>query len=223
MSTTIELTGSVVRPADVARLASVGLRSRKLRAGLSALGIAIGVAAIVAVLGLSSSSQAGLLAEISQLGTNVLTVSNGQTIFGQPAELPKQAAAMIGQISGVTAVQDTAYLSNATVFRSPLIPTIDTNAISVQAASLGLLKATGDTVAYGSSSTPRLQESRSPCSGSRWRRLGILTESFTGERIWLDNQWFYVAWHLNPAGAGHPSIDSFGSRRIPCRGDVPRL
>ena len=78
----------------------VGLRTRKLRAGLSALGIAIGVAAIVAVLGLSASSQAGLLAEIDQLGTNMLTVENGQTLFGQPAELPKTAPAMIGRIAG---------------------------------------------------------------------------------------------------------------------------
>src|SRR5260370_6074115 len=85
--------------ADLLRLASVGLRTRKLRAGLSALGIAIGVAAIVAVLGLSASSQAGLLAEIDRLGTNMLTVSNGQTLFGQPAELPTQAPAMIGRIA----------------------------------------------------------------------------------------------------------------------------
>ena len=64
---------------DLARLSIVGLRTRKLRAGLSALGIAIGVAAIVAVLGISASSQAGLLDEINQLGTNLLTVSNGET------------------------------------------------------------------------------------------------------------------------------------------------
>ena len=66
-------------PGDLAALASVGLRTRKLRAALSALGIAIGVAAIVAVLGLAASSQAALLAEIARLGTNLLTVTNGQT------------------------------------------------------------------------------------------------------------------------------------------------
>ena len=74
---------------------SVGLRTRKLRAALSALGIAIGVAAIVAVLGLSSSSQAGLLNEISKLGTNLLTVANGQTLSGDTAELPVAAPGMI--------------------------------------------------------------------------------------------------------------------------------
>src|SRR3974390_3062477 len=90
--------------ADVARLSSVGLRTRKLRAGLSALGIAIGVAAMVAVLGLSASSQAGLLDEINQLGTNLLTVSNGQSFTGGTVELPTAAPAMIGRVAGVEQV-----------------------------------------------------------------------------------------------------------------------
>ena len=68
MTTSASVATSRLRPGDLFRLASLGLRTRKLRAGLSALGIAIGVAAIVAVLGLSSSSEAGLLAEINQLG-----------------------------------------------------------------------------------------------------------------------------------------------------------
>src|SRR6202012_5313281 len=74
-----------LRPFDLAALASIGLRTRKLRAGLSALGIAIGVAAIVAVLGLAASSQAALLAKIQALGTNLLTVTNGQALTGQTA------------------------------------------------------------------------------------------------------------------------------------------
>ena len=90
-----------LRASDLARVASVGLRTRRMRAGLSALGIAIGVAAIVAVLGLSSSSESGLLAEINALGTNLLTVTNGQTLFGQTAELPTVAPAMIGRIGPV--------------------------------------------------------------------------------------------------------------------------
>src|SRR5205809_4913884 len=84
-----------LRPGDLAGLAIVGLRTRKLRAGLSALGIAIGVAAIVAVLGLAASSQAALLNEISQLGTNLLTVTNGQTLGGDTAELPEAAPGII--------------------------------------------------------------------------------------------------------------------------------
>jgi len=97
-----------LRPADLAGLATVGLRTRKLRAALSALGIAIGTAAIVAVLGLATSSQAGLLAEIGRLGTNLLTVANGQELNGQTAELPDAAPGMIGRLPGVLDVQYTA-------------------------------------------------------------------------------------------------------------------
>src|SRR5579864_2376130 len=120
---------------DLTRLSTVGLRTHKLRAGLSALGIAIGVAAIVAVLGLSSSAQAGLLNEISALGTNLLVVQNGHTLLGQPAELPKAAPAMIARIGPVTQVQETGSV-NGDVYRSPLIPTIDTDALTIDAASL---------------------------------------------------------------------------------------
>lgn len=125
-------------PRDLARLASVGIRTRKLRAALSALGIAIGVAAIVAVLGLSASSEAGLLSEINKLGTNLLTVTNGQTLFGQTAELPVAAPGTIGRIGPVTDVQYVETLNNVNAYRSPLIPSIGTDALSVDASSTGL-------------------------------------------------------------------------------------
>jgi putative ABC transport system permease protein len=193
--------------ADLLRLSGAGLRIRKLRAALSALGIAIGVAAIVAVLGLSASSQAGLLAEIDRLGTNMLTVNNGTTVFGQPAELPEQAPAMIGRIAGVTAVQDTSYVSNANAYRSPLIPSIDTNALTVQAASLGLLQATGDTLARGYFLNPATAREPVAVLGAlAAQRLGI-DRVFSGERIWLGNQWFYVAGILDPAVLA-PDIDT---------------
>ncbi len=98
-------------PADLAALASIGLRTRKLRAGLSALGIAIGVAAVVAVLGLAASSQAAVLNEIARLGTNLLTVTNGQDLAGSTAELPVTTPGMIARLPGVTAVQDTGTVS----------------------------------------------------------------------------------------------------------------
>jgi putative ABC transport system permease protein len=138
-----------LRPGDLAGLASVGLRTRKLRAALSALGIAIGVAAIVAVLGLASSSQAGLLAEIKQLGTNLLTVTNGESLTGQRAELPDAAPGMVGQLPGVTAVQYTGAVG-ADVYRSPLIPRVDTDGLSTLAVSLGLPAVAGTSVAQGS-------------------------------------------------------------------------
>ena len=110
-----------LRASDLARVASVGLRTRRMRAGLSALGIAIGVAAIVAVLGLSASSQAGLLEEIDKLGTNLLTVTNGQSFAGKTAELPLVAPAMIARIEPVETVAETGKVEGK-VYRSPLIP-----------------------------------------------------------------------------------------------------
>ena len=107
MTSATALIPARLRPGDTARVASVGLRTRRVRAALSALGIAIGVAAIVAVLGLSASSQAGLLAEIDRLGTNLLRVTNGQTFTGANAPLPLTAPAMIGRIGPVTTVADT--------------------------------------------------------------------------------------------------------------------
>src|SRR5580692_6381328 len=148
VTTATTLTPAGLRPADLARVASVGLRTRRLRAALSALGIAIGVAAIVAVLGLSQSSSNGLISEIDALGTNLLTVSNGQTLGGQIAELPKSAPAMIGRIGPVTAVQDTG-ATGADAYRSPLIPSVDTNALNVQAATLRLLPVVGTSLAHG--------------------------------------------------------------------------
>ena len=192
---------------DLLRLSSVGLRTRKLRGALSALGIAIGVAAIVAVLGLSQSAESGLLAEIDALGTNMLTVSNGQTLFGQAAELPNQAPGMVGRVSGVTAVQYTGQVNNVNVYRSPLINAIDTNALTVQAASVGLLSDIRGTLAQGqflNAATAR--EPVAVLGAIAAQRLGI-DRVFSGERIWLDSEWFYVAGILNPAVYA-PDIDT---------------
>jgi putative ABC transport system permease protein len=196
-----------MRPGDLARVASVGLRTRRLRAALSALGIAIGVAAIVAVLGLSSSSSQGLLAEISQLGTNLLTVSNGQTLGGQTAELPVAAPAMIARIGPVYQVADTGTISSARAYRSPLIPAIDTNALNVQATSLNLMPAIAATLHRGRFlNAATAQEPVAVLGAAAAQRLGI-DQVFSGERIWAGGQWFYVAGILNPSVLA-PAIDS---------------
>jgi putative ABC transport system permease protein len=205
MTTTAPAPGRL-KPADLARLAGAGLATRKLGAGLSALGIAIGVAAIVAVFGLSASSSAGLLAEIAKLGTNLLTISNGQNVFGQTAELPIAAPAMIGRIPGVTAVQDTRTVSG-NVYRSPLVPAVQTNDLSVQPASLGLLPAVGTSIAQGRYlNAATAQEPVAGLGAGAAQRLGI-DRVYAGERIWLGGQWFYVAGILNPAVLA-PAIDS---------------
>jgi putative ABC transport system permease protein len=206
MSTDAVLESPRLGPSDLARVASVGLRTRPLRAALSALGIAIGVAAIVAVLGLSSSSQAGLLAEIDRLGTNLLTVSKGETLFGEEAELPLSAPGMIARIGPVTEVQQTGATA-ASVYRSPLIPKINTNGLSVLAASLALPATVGTRVAEGrylNAATARLPVA--VLGSQAAARLGI-ERVHPRARIWLGGQWFYLAGILDPAPLA-PEIDS---------------
>jgi len=206
VTTTGTLAVPKLRPSDLGRLSTVGLRTRKLRSGLSALGIAIGVAAIVAVLGLSSSASAGLLNEISALGTNLLVVENGQTLSGGTAELPTVAPAMIGGIDGVTEVQETGSVTGD-VYASPLIPAVDDNAIGIDAASLGLLRNVGTTVSQGSYlNAATAHEPVCVLGAAAAQRLGI-DRVYSGERIWADNMWCYVAGILNPAVLA-PDIDS---------------
>ncbi len=193
--------------ADLARLASIGLRTRRLRAALSALGIAIGVAAIVAVLGLSSSSQAGLINEINKLGTNLLTVTPGQNFSGTTVSLSLDAPRMIARIGPVDQVAYTGTIPGANAFRSLLIPSINTNALSVAATSLNLPSAIGTTVAQGRFlNAATASEPVCVLGAAAAQRLGI-DRVFPEERVWADGMWFYVAGILDPAILA-PEIDS---------------
>jgi putative ABC transport system permease protein len=194
-----------LRASDVARDATIGIRSRRLRAGLSMLGIAIGVGAIVAVLGLSASNQAGLLAEIDRVGTNLLTVTNGHSLSGQVAKLPIAAPAMVRRIGPVTQVAATG-ATGANVYRTPLIPTAETGGLTVQATSLDLLAAVGTTVARGRFlNAATATKPIAVLGAAAARRLGIdlVTRS---QRVWLGNQWFSIAGILKPAVLA-PEID----------------
>ena len=207
MNTELDLVPARLKADDLAKVASVGVRTRPLRAALSALGIAIGVAAIVAVLGLSASSQAGLLAEINQLGTNLLTVGAGTTFSGQTAQLPVAAPATIARLEPVESVADTAVVSNAEVYRSPLIPPINTNSLEVQATSLNLPSVIATSVAKGSYlNAASANQPVAVLGASAAQRLGI-DEVYPGEKVWLGNMWFYVGGILNPAVLT-PEIDT---------------
>ncbi len=198
--------GQRLRLKDGLRVASVGLRARPLRAALSALGIAIGTAAIVGVLGLSSSSQAGLIAEINQLGTNLLTVEAGQSLTGGPAQLPREAPARITLLGNVQLVAHTALLENEKVYRSSAIPVAETGGLEVQAASLSLLSMLNNGLARGvwlNAGTAR--EPVAVLGAVAAQQLGI-DRLYPGKRIWLGGQWFDVAGILQPSPLA-PDID----------------
>ena len=144
----MELAPSRLAPRDVLRVGAVGLSARKLRAALSGLGIAIGIAAMVAVLAISESSKADLLSSLDRLGTNLLTVAPGQSIFGEAAALPDRAPAMVGRIGPVEAVSATGAV-DASVFRSELIPATETKGLTALAADASLPATVGATLADG--------------------------------------------------------------------------
>src|SRR5438067_3134995 len=194
-----------LRAGDRLRLASAGLRTHRLRAVLAALGIAIGIAAMVGVLGISASSQAGLLAEIDQLGTDLLTVTPGQTAVGASAELPETATGMIGLIGPVTQVTAVGALSQH-VYRSDLIPAIDTSGIQLYAAQPDLLRALHGTVHSGAFLNAAASRYQAVVLGATAAsRLGI-DHAYPNERIWIGGQWFYIRGILDPLPPA-PAID----------------
>ena len=192
-----ELAASKLHPRDVFRTATVGLRTRKARAALSALGILIGVASIVAVLGLSESSKSDLLEQLDRLGTNMLQVQASTGIGLGSGELPAEAPAMIeriGPVQEVSAVVDI----DANVYRSDLVPSGQTGGIAVLAAELDLLETLPGTVAPGSFLSEATASYPAVVLGSvAAERLGL--ENLDGNPVvWLGDQWFAVVGILAP-------------------------
>jgi len=181
---------SRLRAADIWPLALLGLVSRPARAALSALGVALGIATMVAVLGVSSSSRAQLVAQIDALGTNLLTVAPGQS-FGQDVTLPPSAPAMvarIGPVIGAAAIGDV----NAQVYRNDRISPANTNAITVYSADAGLLRTLQGQLARGrflNAATGRYPAVvlGADAAGA----LGIDVANGTVQ-VWLGNRWFGV-------------------------------
>ncbi|MEV4421256.1 ABC transporter permease [Patulibacter sp. NPDC049589] len=192
---------------DGLRVASIGLRARPLRAALSALGIAIGTAAIVGILGLSSSSQAGLLAQIDRLGTNLLTVEAGQRLTGGEATLPLEAPARITHLADVDLAAHTGLLKDAKVYRNRLIPEAESGGLQVRATSLNLPSVLTTGVARGrwlNAGTARVPVAVLGATAAL--RLGI-DRVQPDQRIWLGGRWFNVAGVLEPSPLA-PDIDS---------------
>ena len=196
-----------LRLKDGLRVASVGLRARPLRAALSALGIAIGTAAIVGILGLSASSQAGLLAEIDRLGTNMLTVEAGQRFTGEAAKLPREAPARIAHLDNVQLVAHTALMNEEKVYRSSMIPAGNTGGLQVRATSLNLPSVLSTGVARGNWLNEGAARVPVAVLGSAAaERLGI-DRLYPDQRIWLGDQWFHIAGILKPSPLA-PDIDN---------------
>jgi putative ABC transport system permease protein len=198
------LTSRLLR-ADVLRVASIGLRTRRLRAALSAVGIAIGIASMVAVLGISQSSKSDLLAQLDELGTNLLTVTPGQSLLGEDATLPVTAPKMVARLGPVEQVASQR-TTDATLRRTDYIPAAQTNGISVLAADTNLLATLNGTVAKGAFLNEATIRYPAIVLGSVTAERLAITSLEAGPMVYVDGRWFSVVGILDPLPLA-PDID----------------
>jgi len=182
---------------DLLRVGGLGLRSRRVRALLSALGISIGIAAIVGVLGISQSSESGLLKELDQLG-NLITVQASNTAFGQQTELPTTSEGMVSRIGPVTNVTELGAISDTYVYRNSLVPAIDTNGISLSATDAALPDTLGATIAHGTFLNGATTHFPAVVLGAESASLLGINDLANPTQVWIAGHWFTVVGILNP-------------------------
>ena len=196
---------SRVRPADMILGAVLGLRARMLRTALSGLGVAVGIAAAVAVLGISATSKANLLAQLGAEG-NLVTVTAGQSFDGTPAPLPVTAEPMIARIPPVESVTAIGYVPGATVRRTAAIPAIDSGGISVYAAQTGLLGTLGGGVADGTFLNAATARYPAVVLGAVAAQTLGIDQVRPSTQVYLAGQYFTVIGILRPVPLA-PSLD----------------
>ncbi len=197
---------SRIRARDALGTAAVGLRSKRSRGVLTALGIAIGIAAMVAVVGISASSRADLLADLDRLGTNLLQVQPGNDVFGDATQLPVAAPAMIRRVGPVESAAATRTVAGVTVRRTDHVPASQTGGIQVVATEPQLLATIGGTLAEGDFLDAATVRYPTVVLGSEAAaRLGIA--DLDGDpMVYIGGEWFRVIGILEPVPLA-PDID----------------
>ena len=194
---TDSLAPSRLRLSEVARVGLGSLVSRKLRSILSALGIAIGIASLVSVLGLSDSSKSALLDQIGALGTNLLTIEAGTGFGAGDSALPETAVATVGRVATVEATA-AIYAVDVGVYRNDLVPSDQTGGISVFATDPGLLETLNGTISKGSFITEAIRSYPAAVVGSvAAERLGIRNLDHAVE-LYIGGKWVEVLGLLEP-------------------------
>ncbi|MER6999768.1 ABC transporter permease [Streptomyces sp. NPDC000410] len=205
--TTDALRPARMRPGDVVRVGAAGLRTRPTRAVLSALGIAIGIAAMVAVVGVSSSSRAELDRTLATLGTNLLTVAPGDTLTGGTAQLPATAEGMIAHIRPVTSTSAIGKLPDADVFRTGKIPETENGGITTYAVRTSLPAATGAGLRSGTWLNAATGRYPATVLGTEAaERLGV-GHARPDTRVLIGGRWFTVIGILEPVALA-PELDA---------------
>ena len=180
-----------LRTRDLFFVALYGVRARKGRATLTSIGIGIGIAAIVAVSGISASGRADLLSTLESLGTNLVKASPQAGFFGTQEDLPKGVLGMVERIGPVEEVTSTTQ-TDLLVRRSNFISEFEGGGISTIITSAELLDVIGGNLVEGRFITPGLSNIPVTVLGSvTAERLGI-TNLSTPTKILIDNEWFGV-------------------------------
>jgi len=206
MTTVKDRTPSRLAPADAARAAGIGLRTRRLRSVLSALGVMIGIGAMVAVLGLSESSKSDLLSQLDALGTNMLQVQASSGIGLGPGTLPDESPAMVSRIGPVETVSWVGNTQGARIFKNDLVPDTQTGGLSVMTADPGLLATLQGTMAAGVFLDEASPDFPVTVLGSvTAERLGIRTLDIPIV-VWLGEEWFTVVGIMDSLALS-PNID----------------
>jgi putative ABC transport system permease protein len=190
---------------DVLRLGSLGLRTRRLRAALAALGIGIGIAAVVGVLGVSASSEADLLTQLGQLG-NLLTVGSGQSFTGDAQPLPDTAIGMVRRIPPVRTVSAVGLVPGATVRRTAAVPKTDNGGLTVVAADPTLPGTLGIGLLSGAFLNPATDRYPAVVLGADAARSLGIAHAAPGVQVYLAGRYFTVVGILAPATIA-PEID----------------
>ena len=196
---------SRLRLSDVLRLGGTGIKARPTRAFLSALGIAIGIAAMIAVVGISASSRAQLTAQLDSLGTNLLTTTAGQDLFGNSSSLPQDTVGRVRLIDKVESASSTGVVKNSLVYRTPLIDRNASGGITTMAADLSLLDVVAGQIDRGTWLNEATSQYPATVLGqTAARRLGVVTP---GTKVWLGGHWFTVVGILKPVVLA-PELDN---------------
>lgn len=196
---------SRLRLADIGPLAVAGVVSRPLRALLSALGVAIGIATLVSVLGISSSSRAQLVAQIDALGTNLLTVTPAASVSGETVTLPATAPGMIERIPPVISAASIGDVS-ANVYRNDHVPLANTDAITVFSADTNLPGAVQAQLADGRFLTNATARYPTVVLGAEAAAALGVDRADGSVQVWLGNHWFTVVGILRPVALA-PELD----------------
>lgn len=200
------LAPSRLRLVDLVTTSAVAFRTRRVRALLSALGVAIGIAALTSVVGITASERSALLAQIDRLGTNILTASDSSAGQGPGSGLPTTAAAMIARIPGVQRVSAIEAVPTLGVYRNDLVPRNQTAGLSVVTADPALPSTLGITLSHGSFLQAATVHYQVAVLGAiAAKTLGITTLR-TATRVWVSGHWFAVVGIDNTVPLA-PSLD----------------